>query len=251
MGWRCGERERACGHRRRVGRALEVIGVDEGMREDSTSWRSFVSSLLERVAYGRAHGGRRPVRRLVSTVGELLPEVPCQRCMVHFMRRRARRGRPAHLVGRGRVEGRVRHGVTRIGLGQGRACRLRDGDKETQRGRQVLAWGHRRKDQVPVGTVSGRVSQTHPHEQHDRTIEPRDTQENPCRGRLPRWRERADARQRENPIRHCQRLVHPTLPGHVPTARHHERSELKTHADRQNRKCARLRALPRSASPSS
>ena len=41
----------------------------------------------------------------------------------------------------------------------------------------------------------------------------------PTRQCLERWL-------RQDPIRHRQRLVHPTLPGHVPTARHHTGSEL-------------------------
>jgi hypothetical protein len=45
-------------------------------------------------------------------------------------------------------------------------------------------------------------------------------------GSFPGWQIGIDARQREDPLRDIQRLVHPTLPGHVPTPRHHERSEL-------------------------
>ncbi len=121
----------------------EVIGVAEGMKEDTQSWRSFVSSLISRGLIGvRLVTGDR-CAGLVSTVGELPPEARCQRRMVHFMRGRARQGRPsAHPMGRRRAESDLRHGVTRIGAGQGRAGRLRDGGAETQGSRQVPARGH-------------------------------------------------------------------------------------------------------------
>ena len=121
----------------------EVIGVAEGMKEDATSWRNFIASLI-----ARGPGGVRMVTGdrcagLVNTVGELLPEAHHQRCMVHSMRGRAGQGRPtAHPMGHRRAESDLRHGVTRIGAGQGRTGRLRDGGAETQGSRQVPARGH-------------------------------------------------------------------------------------------------------------
>jgi putative transposase len=102
----------------------EVIGVAEGMKEDAASWNSFVSSLPGRGLTGvrLAAGGR--CAGLVNTVGGLLPQARHQRRMVHFMRGRARQGQPqTHPVGRRRAQGRVRHGITRLGIGQGRAGR--------------------------------------------------------------------------------------------------------------------------------
>ena len=121
----------------------EVIGVAEGMKEDATSWNSFVSSLISRGLTGvRLVTGDR-CAGLVNTVSELLPQARYQRCMVHFMRGRARQGQPtAHPMGRRRAQSDLRHGVTRIGAGQGRAGRHRDGIQETQGSRQVPARGH-------------------------------------------------------------------------------------------------------------
>ena len=121
----------------------EVIGVAEGMKEDAASWNSFVSSLISRGLAGvRMVTGDR-CAGLVSTVGGLLPGARYQRCMVHSMRGRARQGRPtAHPMGRRRAQSDLRHGVTRIGAGQGRTGRLRDGGAETQGSRHVPARGH-------------------------------------------------------------------------------------------------------------
>ena len=121
----------------------EVIGVAEGMKEDATSWRNVIASLIARGPGGERMAACDRCAGLVDTVGELPPEARYQRCMVHFMRGRARQGQSqAHPVGRRRAESDLRHGVTRIGAGQGRAGRLRDGGAETQGGRQVPARGH-------------------------------------------------------------------------------------------------------------
>ncbi len=121
----------------------EVIGVAEGMKEDATSRRNFIASLIARGPGGVRMAACDRCAGLVDTVGEPLPEARYQRCMVHSMRGRARQGRPtAHPMGRRRAESDLRHGVTRIGAGQGRAGRLRDGGAETQGSRQVPARGH-------------------------------------------------------------------------------------------------------------
>lgn len=64
----------------------EVIGVAEGMKEDSASWESFIRSMIGRGLSGvrLAIGDRNP--GLVRAVGELLPDARYQRCMVHFQR---------------------------------------------------------------------------------------------------------------------------------------------------------------------
>ncbi|KFJ00884.1 transposase [Bifidobacterium subtile] len=74
----------------------EVIGVAEGMKEDSTSWNSFVSSLISRELTGvRLVTGDR-CAGLVNTVSGLLPQARYQRCMVHFMRNVLSRVSPRH-----------------------------------------------------------------------------------------------------------------------------------------------------------
>jgi transposase-like protein len=74
----------------------EVIRVAEGMKEDSASWNSFVSSLISRGLTGvRLVTGDR-CAGLVSTVGELLPKARYQRCMVHFMRNVLAKVSPRH-----------------------------------------------------------------------------------------------------------------------------------------------------------
>jgi hypothetical protein len=61
-----------------------------------------------------------------------------------------------------------------------------------------------------------------------RATQPGDPPQDPRGGCVPGWQIGVDAHQRENQIRHRQRLVHPTLPGHVPAGRHHTGSELNT-----------------------
>lgn len=64
----------------------EILGVVEGLKEDTESWRNFLRHLKGR--------GMRGVRLLVSdkclglveAVGEFYPEVTWQRCMVHWYR---------------------------------------------------------------------------------------------------------------------------------------------------------------------
>jgi transposase-like protein len=68
----------------RVDGHREVIGVAGGMKEDATSWRDFISSLIARGLRGvRMVTGDR-CAGLVDTVGELLPQARYQRCMAHF-----------------------------------------------------------------------------------------------------------------------------------------------------------------------
>lgn len=74
----------------------EVIGVAEGMKEDSASWNSFVSSLISRGLTGvRLVTGDR-CAGLVNTVSGLLPQARYQRCMVHFMRNVLSKVSPRH-----------------------------------------------------------------------------------------------------------------------------------------------------------
>lgn len=74
----------------------EVIGVAEGMKEDSASWEQFVRSMIERGLKGvRLVVGDR-CAGLVSTVGSMLPKAKYQRCMVHFMRNVLSKMPPTH-----------------------------------------------------------------------------------------------------------------------------------------------------------
>ena len=74
----------------------EVIGVAEGMKEDSASWEQFVRSMIERGLKGvRLVVGDR-CAGLVSTVGSMLPKAKYQRRMVHFMRNVLSKTPPTH-----------------------------------------------------------------------------------------------------------------------------------------------------------
>jgi putative transposase len=64
----------------------EILGVAEGMKEDTESWREFLRYLKQR--------GLRGVKLVISdkrlglleTLGEFYPEADWQRCVVHFYR---------------------------------------------------------------------------------------------------------------------------------------------------------------------
>ena len=74
----------------------EVIGVAEGMKEDSASWEQFVRGMIERGLKGvRLVVGDR-CAGLVATVDLMLPKARYQRCMVHFMRNVLSRTPPSH-----------------------------------------------------------------------------------------------------------------------------------------------------------
>ncbi|OZG50564.1 IS256 family transposase, partial [Pseudoscardovia suis] len=74
----------------------EVIGVAEGMREDSASWEQFFRGMIERGLKGvRLVVGDR-CAGLVSTVGSMLPKARYQRCMAHFLRNVLSKVPPSH-----------------------------------------------------------------------------------------------------------------------------------------------------------
>lgn len=74
----------------------EVIGVAEGMKEDSASWEQFVRGMIERGLKGvRLVVGDR-CAGLVPTVNSMLPKARYQRCMVHFMRNVLSKTPPTH-----------------------------------------------------------------------------------------------------------------------------------------------------------
>lgn len=119
-------------------------------------------------------------------------------------------------MGVGGPEGRVRHGVPGIRVGQGRDRRRGDGGQEAEGRRQLPAGGDRRDHDLPAARVPGRAPQAHPHEQHDRTAQPRDQASHPRRGKLPGRERRAHARPRAHQVRRRERMVQPALPRHVP-----------------------------------
>ena len=229
---------RADGHR-------EVIGVAEGMKEDSTSWDSFVSSLISRGLRGvrMVTGGR--CAGLVNTVGELLPEARYQRCMVHFMRNVLARVSPCHtrwagdalkavfaMESRGSALAKAETVATEMEarkLKEAARC-LREGIGETT---TYLLADYPREHRRRLRTNN-----------MIRATQPGDPPQDPRGGCVPGWQIGVDAHQRENQIRHRQRLVHPTLPGHVPTSRHHTRSELKTHTGDKTQSAQELGHYP-------
>ena len=70
---------RSDGHR-------EILGVAEGTKEDSESWRSFLRYLKERGLCGVRMITSDKCIGLVEALGEFFPDAAWQRCTVHFYR---------------------------------------------------------------------------------------------------------------------------------------------------------------------
>jgi transposase-like protein len=64
----------------------EVVGVMEGMKEDTASWRGFLRHLQERGLKGVQLVISDKCAGLVEVLGEFFPQAQWQRCMVHFYR---------------------------------------------------------------------------------------------------------------------------------------------------------------------
>ena len=64
----------------------EILGVVEGMKEDTESWRNFLRHLKERGLPGVRLVDRDKCLGLVEALGEFYPEATWQRCMVHWYR---------------------------------------------------------------------------------------------------------------------------------------------------------------------
>jgi putative transposase len=207
----------------------EVIGVAEGMKEDSASWNSFVSSLISRGLTGVCLVTGDRCAGLVDTVSGLLPQARYQRCMVHFMRNVLSRVSPRH---------------TRWAADALKAIfAMESRESAPAKAEQVASEMEERKLREAAKCLREGINETTTYLPDDypvehrrrirtntmiRTVEPGDPTSNPRRGRVPRRQERVDARHLQDPIRHRQRLVHPALPGHVPAGRHHTGSELNT-----------------------
>ena len=64
----------------------EILGVAEGTKEDTESWRSFLRHLKERGLRGVRLVVSDKCLGLVEALGEFFPEASWQRCVVHFYR---------------------------------------------------------------------------------------------------------------------------------------------------------------------
>jgi putative transposase len=64
----------------------EILGVAEGLKEDTESWRSFLRHLKQRGLNGVRLIVSDKCLGLVEAVGEFYPEASWQRCMVHWYR---------------------------------------------------------------------------------------------------------------------------------------------------------------------
>lgn len=64
----------------------EILGVVEGVKEDTESWRNFLRHLKERGLQGVRLLVSDKCLGLVEAVGEFYPEATWQRCMVHWYR---------------------------------------------------------------------------------------------------------------------------------------------------------------------
>lgn len=64
----------------------EVLGVQEGMREDKASWQAFLQGLKARGLKGTELFITDKCLGLAESVGEIFPEAKWQRCVVHWYR---------------------------------------------------------------------------------------------------------------------------------------------------------------------
>jgi transposase-like protein len=64
----------------------EILGVAEGLKEDTESWRNFLRHLKQRGMQGVRLLVSDKCLGLVEAVGEFYPEATWQRCMVHWYR---------------------------------------------------------------------------------------------------------------------------------------------------------------------
>lgn len=183
----------------------------QGVQKQVPTPNTFIQSHTRRQARGRRPERRTRRHRQLHASRRRIPAVHGA-----FMRRAFEdASRPPRMGVRG-AQGRVRHGIPGIRPRQGRDGRHGDGIQEAQGGVQLPQGGRRGDDDLPEARVSRGAPQAHPHEQHDRTAEPGD-QAAYARGRQPpRRRQRPHARLRAHQVRHRERMVDPTLPGHVP-----------------------------------
>ena len=107
----------------------EVIGVDEGMKEDKASWERFIRSMIERGLKGVRLVVGDKCAGLVSTVGSMLPGARYQRCTVHFMRNVLSKVSHKHAAwAAGALKAVFAHGNPPVRVGEGRKRGRRDGN---------------------------------------------------------------------------------------------------------------------------
>ena len=212
-----GERQRPRRHRRQQGGAPGGHRRGRG-HEGGQGQLGAVRQRHDRTrSQGSAPGGRRPVRgtRVHRQFHAAEGEVPAVHGALHAQRALQDAAKPPR-VGVGGPEGRVRHGVPGIRVGQGRTGRHGDGVQEAQGGVQLPQGRHRGDDDLPAARISRGAPQAHPREQYDRTAQPGDPAAHARRGRLPGREQRAHARLRAHQVRHRERVEHAPLPRHVP-----------------------------------
>ena len=192
----------------------EVIGVAEGMEEDSASWEQFVRSMIERGlgGVGLAVGDR--CAGLVSTVSSMLPNAKYRRCMVHFMRNVLSKVPPGHRDWASAA-------LKAIFAVESRESALaKAGEVASEMESRKLKAANCLSEGIGETTVyllaefpnehRRRIRTNNMIERPDREIRP-----HPRRGQLPRWQQRAQVHMRESPLRDLQRVVDATLPRHV------------------------------------
>jgi transposase-like protein len=64
----------------------EILGICEGAKEDKSGWSAFLRHLVDRGLQGVRLIISDACRGLTESAAEYLPDVPWQRCMVHFYR---------------------------------------------------------------------------------------------------------------------------------------------------------------------
>ncbi len=194
----------------------EVIGVTEGMREDSASWEQFFRGMIEcglkgvRLVVGDGVPDRWP------RSARCCPRRSTNAAWCIFMRNVLSKVPPIHREWASAA-------LKAVFAMESRESAL---DKAEQvaaemRSRRLRAAANCLREGVgemmtTAGRVPGWAPQAHPHEQHDRAVEQGDPPAHARRGRLPRREQRAHARLRAHPVRHRERMVDPPLPRHVP-----------------------------------
>lgn len=193
----------------------EILGVAEGTKEDSESWRTFLRHLKERGLKGVRLIVSDKCLGLVEALGEFFPEAAWQRCTVQLLPQRAK-GRSSRQVkrrggdaqggarpgrpGRGAREGGTRHGEAQFAsLG---CCR------------QMLPRGRGRD--AGLHELPARALDTDPQQQHAGADHERDSAANPGGGRVPGRPKRPDAGGGPAAPHRRHEMGDAALPGHGP-----------------------------------